>query len=88
MTQEGQMAFSLKTENKTNIYSNEQPVSLSVDYKKQFQNNKIAWEFFTKQAPSYQKGATHWIMSAKQEKTRQSRLEKTITESEKQKRVN
>lgn len=29
----------------------------------------------------------HWIMSAKQEKTQQSRLEKVIQESEQQKRL-
>ena len=88
MTQEGKMAFSLREKSKSNTYSNEQPISLSVSYEKQFKKNKIAWDFFKKQAPSYQKGATHWIMSAKQEKTRQSRLEKTITESEKLKRLN
>jgi len=35
-----------------------------------------------KQAPSYRKSIISWIMSAKQEKTRQSRLEKAIKESE------
>lgn len=44
-------------------------------------------EFFTTQAPSYKKVMIHWIMSAKQEKTQQSRLEKVIQESEQQKRL-
>lgn len=89
MTQSGQMAFSLMKESRSKIYSNDmEPVCLALNYEKQFKNNKIAWDFFRKQAPSYQKLTIHWIMNAKQEKTRQSRLEKTITESEKQKRIN
>ena len=51
-----------------------------------FKANKIAWEFFSKQAPSYQKTIIHWIMTAKQESTRLLRLDKTINESEKQNR--
>jgi uncharacterized protein YdeI (YjbR/CyaY-like superfamily) len=52
-----------------------------------FKANKIAWEFFSKQAPSYQKTIIHWIMTAKLESTRIIRLDKTINESEKQKRL-
>ncbi|KFF03540.1 YdeI/OmpD-associated family protein [Flavobacterium reichenbachii] len=88
MKDEGLKAFSFRTESKSKIYSHEkEPVPLDPDYEKQFKNNKTAWEFFEKQAPSYKKVMIHWIMSAKQEKTQQSRLEKTITESEKLKRV-
>lgn len=88
MTEAGLKAFSFRTENKSKIYSHEtEPVPLLEAYENQFKRNKIAWEFFEKQAPSYKKVMIHWIMSAKQEKTQFSRLEKTITESEKQKRV-
>ncbi|WP_433831549.1 YdeI/OmpD-associated family protein [Flavobacterium anhuiense] len=88
MTDAGLKAFSFRTENKSKIYSHEKtPVPLLETYEKEFKSNKIAWEFFEKQAPSYKKVMIHWIMSAKQEKTQLSRLEKTITESEKQKRV-
>ena len=88
MKDAGLKAFSFRTENKSKIYSHEkEPVPLLEDYENQFKNNKTAWEFFEKQAPSYKKVMIHWIMSAKQEKTRQSRLEKTIKESEHQKRV-
>jgi uncharacterized protein YdeI (YjbR/CyaY-like superfamily) len=52
-----------------------------------FKTNKIAWEFFSEQAPSYQKLIIHWIMSAKQESTRILRINKAINESEKQKRL-
>lgn len=88
MTEAGLKAFSFRTENKSKIYSHEkEPVPLDLEYEKKFKNNKIAWKFFEKQAPSYKKVMIHWIMSAKQEKTQLSRLEKTIRESEKQKRV-
>jgi uncharacterized protein YdeI (YjbR/CyaY-like superfamily) len=88
MKSAGLKAFSLWTENKSKIYSYEKEiVTLDTNYEKQFKKDKIAWDFFMKQAPSYKKAITHWIMSAKQEKTRQSRLEKTIKVSGQQKRI-
>lgn len=88
MTLEGQKAFDLRKEEKSAIYSHEkEPATLDPDYEKQFKANKKAWEFFNNQAPSYRKVMLHWIMSAKQEKTRLSRLEKTIRESELGKRI-
>ncbi|NOT35964.1 MAG: bacteriocin-protection protein [Saprospiraceae bacterium] len=88
MKPEGLKAFSLKTEDKSKIYSHEkEPIILETNYEKKFRKNKLAWDFFMKQAPSYKKVMTHWIMSAKQEKTRQSRLEKIIIVSGQQKRI-
>lgn len=88
MTAEGTKAFELRKEEKSGIYSHEkEPAVLDSDYEIQFMANKKAWEFFCNQAPSYRKVMLHWIMSAKQEKTRISRLEKTIKESELGKRV-
>lgn len=88
MTPAGQKAFDLRKENKPGIYSHEkEPVDLSTSYKKQFKLNKPAWQFFNEQAPSYKKLMIHWIMTAKQEKTRQSRLEKAIQASAQQKRL-
>lgn len=88
MKPEGLKAFELRKEEKSRIYSHEkEAVDLDPEFEKQFKANKKAWEFFTNQPPSYKKVMIHLIMSAKQEKTRLSRLEKTIRESEKQKRV-
>lgn len=88
MTPEGQKAFSLRTESSSEIYSHEKaPVNLDPDYEKQFKKNKAAWGFFVKQAPSYKKVMIHWIMNAKKEETRLSRLEKTIRISGLQKRM-
>ncbi|MDH6252811.1 uncharacterized protein YdeI (YjbR/CyaY-like superfamily) [Chryseobacterium sp. H1D6B] len=88
MTAEGQKAFNFRKEEKSAIYSHEkETANLDPEYENQFQSNKKAWDFFNSQAPSYKKVILHWIMSAKQEKTRLSRLEKAIKESEKQLRV-
>ncbi|MBB4807727.1 uncharacterized protein YdeI (YjbR/CyaY-like superfamily) [Chryseobacterium defluvii] len=88
MTPAGQKAFELRKEEKSRVYSHEkETIEFDPAYEKHFKANKPAWEFFTQQAPSYQKVMTHWIMSAKQEKTRISRLEKVIRESEIQKRL-
>lgn len=52
-----------------------------------FKENLTGWEFFTKQAPSYQKTMIHWILSAKQDTTKSNRLERLIAASEEQKRL-
>jgi uncharacterized protein YdeI (YjbR/CyaY-like superfamily) len=94
LTQKGLMhpsgikAFEHRTEQKSKIYSHENETKkLSAPFIKQFKMNKTAWDFFKTQAPSYQKVMTHWIMSAKQEKTQISRLEKTIASSAAEKRM-
>ncbi len=88
MNEAGQKAFELRKPERSAIYSHEKELAtLYPDYEKQFKANKKAWEFFNNQAPSYKKVMLHWITSAKQEKTRLSRLEKTIRESELGKRI-
>ncbi|MFV8372378.1 YdeI/OmpD-associated family protein [Flavobacterium sp. LB2P74] len=88
MTPEGQKAFDLRTESKSRIYSHEKElVALAPNYESQFKTNPLAWDFFNAQASSYKKVMIHWIMTAKQEKTRLSRLEKTMQISEQQKRM-
>lgn len=87
MTSEGQKAFEARKEEKTGVYSHEKEIILDSVYEKEFKAHKNAWAFFEKQAPSYKKVIIHWLMSAKQEKTRLSRLEKVIRESEQLKRL-
>lgn len=80
--------FNERNLNKCEIYSYEKE-TLIIDsyYENQFRENKKAWDYFMKQAPSYKKAVLRWIMSGKQEDTRLSRLEKTIKASEQLKRV-
>lgn len=88
MRPEGLKAFELRNPERSAIYSHEKELAtLYPDYEKQFKANEKAWEFFNGQAPSYKKAMLHWITSAKQEKTRLSRLAKTIKESELEKRI-
>jgi uncharacterized protein YdeI (YjbR/CyaY-like superfamily) len=88
MKEAGIKAFELKSDERSKIYSHEnEAYVLDPEFEKQFKANKTAWEFFNNQAPSYKKVIIHVIMSAKQEKTRLSRLEKAIKFSEEQKRM-
>ena len=88
MQPSGLKIYKSRTEKKSKVYTYEQKiVKLSSTYKEVFKSNKKAWDFFSSQAPSYQKKIIHLIMSAKQEKTQISRLEKAIKESEQLKRV-
>ena len=84
----GIAAFAKREESKSKIYAYENELmQFSDEFEKQFRANEKAWEFFQKQANWYKKQMTSWVMTAKQEATRQKRLEKLIGESENGKRV-
>ncbi|MEK6782335.1 MAG: YdeI/OmpD-associated family protein [Bacteroidota bacterium] len=84
----GSEAFQHRKAEKSEVYSFEaNSKKLAPKFEKKFKASKLAWNFFINQAPSYQKIITHWIMSGKLEETQVRRLEKTIRESEKQKRL-
>jgi uncharacterized protein YdeI (YjbR/CyaY-like superfamily) len=84
----GLAAFEKRKDSRSQIYTYEKPpVTLERAYERRFKANKDAWSFFRSQAPSYQKVIVHWIMSAKQEKTKLSRLEKAIASSQSGKRL-
>jgi uncharacterized protein YdeI (YjbR/CyaY-like superfamily) len=88
MKPEGLAAFAKCTEEKSRSYVLRKELQqLSEPLAQLFKANTVAWDFFNAQAPSYQKTILHWIMSAKQEKTQLSRLEKTIAASEIKKRL-
>jgi len=84
----GLKAFAARIENKSGIYSYEQrSTELSEPYKTLLKKNKAASNFFENQPPSYRKMIGWWIISAKKEKTRMTRLAKLISESAKGKRL-
>lgn len=84
----GLEAYSHRKDNNSGIYSFENEVKdLPEEYADIFRKNSKAWEYYSVQPPSYRKTMTHWILSAKQETTRQARLEKLIKASEKQNRI-
>jgi len=88
MMKPGLEVFNHRKDSKSRIYSFEKKFTeLDDNLERSFKANKIAWDFFVKQAPSYQKTRSHWIMSAKQEKTKITRLNKLIVASEKHTRL-
>ncbi len=83
MTPKGLTLFENKDENKLRTYSFERSqVELSNEFEKKFKANKKAWKFFQQMAPSYKKPAINWVISAKQEITKLSRLTTLINDSE------
>jgi uncharacterized protein YdeI (YjbR/CyaY-like superfamily) len=84
----GIVAFEKRREDKSAIYSYEnKPLELSAKFEKSFRANEKAWEFFEKQANWYKKQMVNWVMTARQEATRERRLEKLMSESENEKRL-
>lgn len=78
----GLLAFSLRQEHKSKIYSFEiAEVKLSADFEKIFKADKTAWNYFQSLSPSYRKTSTNWVMNAKQESTRIKRLNELIADS-------
>jgi uncharacterized protein YdeI (YjbR/CyaY-like superfamily) len=78
----GLAAFDLRRENKSGIYAYEQRGDqLPEPYAGSLRKNKKAREFFQAQPPSYRKAIAWWVVSAKQEETRNKRMERLISES-------
>lgn len=84
----GIVAFEKRKEDKSMIYSFEQNVvELPSNFEELFRANPKAWDFFTKQAPSYQKTAIWKIISAKLEATKIRKLHQLITDSENERKI-
>ena len=79
----GQAAFDARREDRSGIYSyeNRSAAAFDADLKATFRGNPKAWEYFSRQPPSYRKTATWWVISAKQPVTRERRLAKLIQHS-------
>lgn len=94
LTEQGRMqpagldAFAARKENRSGIYSYEQRTAeLPEEYRRLVQKNKAAWKFFEEQSSSYRKAAVWWVLSAKKEETRLSRLDKLIDYSAKRQTI-
>ena len=84
----GLEAFSKKRENKSGIYSYEQrPAALPEPYRSALAADPRAAGFLEAQPPSYRKLVTWWVVSAKKEETRQSRLDKLVAACDAGKRL-
>jgi uncharacterized protein YdeI (YjbR/CyaY-like superfamily) len=59
-------------------YTNQRPAELHSDLVAAFKVDQRAWENFQRLAPSYQKIYAGWVADAKQEATRQRRIEAVV----------
>jgi uncharacterized protein YdeI (YjbR/CyaY-like superfamily) len=88
MKASGMAAFDARKEYRSGIYSYEQrSANLDGPYEKKLRQSKAAWDFYYAQPPSYRKAIGWWIVGAKQEATRQKRLQKLIELSANKKRL-
>lgn len=86
LTKEGRMrpaglaAFAARTEDNTAVYNYERggEPALPPAYEERFRANAEAWAFFERQIPSYRRTCVDWVTRAKQEATRERRLEQLI----------
>ena len=85
----GLAAFEARIPEKSGVYSFEQrqTATLGDAFERRFRANAKAWAFFESQAPYYRRTATFWVMSAKQEATRERRLASLIADSAAGRRV-
>jgi uncharacterized protein YdeI (YjbR/CyaY-like superfamily) len=60
---------------------------LKPEYRDKIKANEVAWTFFQELAPGYTQTSIHWVMSAKQEKTRQRRLKILIESCEEGRKI-
>jgi uncharacterized protein YdeI (YjbR/CyaY-like superfamily) len=78
----GLAAFALRKEDKSQIYAYKQGnVQFSEEFEQKFKENETAWTFFQSLPASYQKMATNWVITAKQNVTQIKRLEELIADS-------
>jgi uncharacterized protein YdeI (YjbR/CyaY-like superfamily) len=88
MAAPGLEAFRRRDPKKTQLYSFEnRPSKLDAALESEFKKNAAAWTFFRAQPPGYQRLMTFWVMSAKQQDTRQRRLAVLVKSSVEGKRI-
>jgi uncharacterized protein YdeI (YjbR/CyaY-like superfamily) len=80
MAPAGLRAFEARDPERTGIYSFErrQAAKLPEEFEQRLKANAAAWEWFSSRPPGYRRTATHWVISAKREETRERRLQTLI----------
>jgi uncharacterized protein YdeI (YjbR/CyaY-like superfamily) len=82
MTAAGLAAYEARRPETTSSYSYERAqAAFTPAMLRTFRADEAAWEFFSAQPPGYRRTATHWVMSAKREETRERRLAQLVTDS-------
>ena len=84
----GKKAFEARQENRSRIYAFEQTqIAFTPEQEERFQANEAAWVYFQKMPPGYRRTSTWWVISAKQQQTRDRRLALLIECSEQGRRI-
>lgn len=89
LTEQGRMrpagtaAFMARRDDRSGVYSFEQRHEARLDQAAEatFRADEAAWAFFTAQPPSYRRTAVWWVVSAKQQATRDRRLAQLVADS-------
>jgi uncharacterized protein YdeI (YjbR/CyaY-like superfamily) len=74
----GIAAFEARTVEGTSSYEQRDAAAFDPDRERRLRADAAAWAYFSAQAPWYRRTATHWVMSAKREETRDRRLARLI----------
>jgi uncharacterized protein YdeI (YjbR/CyaY-like superfamily) len=78
----GRAAFARRQERRSGVYSYEQrPEAFPEPYASALRRKAKAWAFFERQPPSYRRAVIWWVISARQEATREKRLAELIADS-------
>lgn len=88
MAKPGLEAFNNRDPRKTQLYSFEnRPSVFDPALERAFKKQANAWRFFCAQPPGYRRLLTFWVMSAKQQQTRERRLAVLTKSSAEGKRI-
>jgi uncharacterized protein YdeI (YjbR/CyaY-like superfamily) len=77
----GIAAFEARSAEGTYSYEQRDAAAFDPHRERRLRANAAAWAFFSAQPPWYRRTATHWVMSAKREETRDRRLARLIEDS-------
>jgi uncharacterized protein YdeI (YjbR/CyaY-like superfamily) len=77
----GLAAFAARTEEGTYSYEQRDAAAFDPEREARLRADAAAWAWFSAQPPWYRRTATHWVMSAKREETRDRRLARLIADS-------
>ena len=70
----GMAAFEARSEVGTYSYEQRDAAAFDPERERRLREDTAAWAFFSAQPPWYRRTATHWVMSAKREETRDRRF--------------
>ena len=77
----GLRAFAARTAQGTYSYEQREAAAFDPERERRLRANTAAAAFFDAQPPGYRRTATHWVMSAKRDETRDRRLAQLIEDS-------